>query len=332
MNEFTSAAPTDEPAPYTDRSTGLMIFGILTFLLGCLAGLFIPLILFGQAASAKRTGNATPFSAILPGITVYGILAVALVWLGIGSAMARRWARALLLIFSWSWLMIGVFALVFMVYFVPKVMANLPTNSAAGHPAAPAAMGIVMVIVILVFGFGFVLLPSVWIFFYSGKNVKATCEARDPVIRWTDACPLPVLAMCLWLYFSVSMMLVIPLAGHGVFPFFGIFLSGAPGAIFCLVHAAVWGFAAWLLYHLDQRGWWIILIAMCVYMASSILTFWQHDISDMYRLMNYSEAQIEQVQKFGLFKGNQMNWFTLFCALPFLGYLLYIKKYLIRKS
>ncbi len=40
----------------------------------------------------------------------------------------------------------------------------------------------------------------------------------------------------------------------------------------------------------------------------------------MYRLMNYSEAQIEQVQKFGLFKGNQMSWLpALFSVLPFLG-------------
>ncbi len=39
--------------PYKDRSVGLTIFGILTILLGCLAGLFIPLMLFGQVASAK---------------------------------------------------------------------------------------------------------------------------------------------------------------------------------------------------------------------------------------------------------------------------------------
>ncbi len=69
-----------------------------------------------------------------------------------GAALGQR---RYCLIFSWSWLIIGVFVLVFMVYFIPKVMANLPANGAAGHPAAPAAaMGIVMVVMILVFGFG----------------------------------------------------------------------------------------------------------------------------------------------------------------------------------
>ncbi len=115
------------------------------------------------------------------------------------------------------------------------------------------------------------LLPSVWTFFYSGKNVKATCEARDPVIRWTDACPLPVLAMCLWLSFSVLMMLVIPLAGHGVFSsLFGIFLSGSAGCdILSRPPPPSGALPPGCLYHLDQRGWWLILIAMCVYMVSS---------------------------------------------------------------
>jgi hypothetical protein len=115
MNEQNPEAapmePTLPPVPYKDRSVGLIIFGILTILLGCLSGLLVPLMLFAQMASAKTTGAPPPFSVILPGILLYGFLAVALVWLGIGSIMARRWARALLLIFSWSWLIMGVFVL-----------------------------------------------------------------------------------------------------------------------------------------------------------------------------------------------------------------------------
>src|ERR1035438_2743222 len=98
------------PLPdYKDRSTGLIIFGILTLLLGCLVGLFVPLMLFGQMMAAKAP-NAPPVNhaAMLPGIAIYGLLAVTLVWLGIGSIKKRRWVRALLLIFSWSWLIMGI--------------------------------------------------------------------------------------------------------------------------------------------------------------------------------------------------------------------------------
>src|SRR5450759_4646387 len=264
--------------PYKDRSAGLLIFGILTILLGCLAGLFVPLMLLGQVASAKATGTSAPISTILPAMFIYGLLAVALVWLGIGSIMARRWARALLLIFSWSWLVMGLFVLVFMAFLMPKMLANMSSSGTTGHPAMPpAAIAGMMVGMFLVFGVMFVILPAAWTFFYNSRHVKTTCETRDPVTRWTDACPLPVLAICLWLAFSAPMMLITPLVGHGVMPFFGMFLTGVPGTMFCLAIAVIWGYAAWSLYKLEQRGWWLILIALCVFMVSALLTFAQHD-------------------------------------------------------
>ena len=316
-----------------DRSAGLIVFGILTILLGCLAGLFVLLMLVGVAASAKATSAPATFSTILPAISIYGVLAVALVWLGIGSIMARRWARALLLIFSWSWLVMGVFVLIFMTFFLPKMMANLSSTGTTDHPAMPpGAIAGMMIGLFLTFGFIFVLLPAVWTFFYNSRHVKATCEARDPATRWTDACPLPVLGFCLWLTFSVPMLLLMPLAGHGVMPFFGMFLTGFPGSVLCLAIAVLWAYAAWRLYKLDGRGWWLILIAMCVFMVSALVTFAQHDVLEMYRLMNYPEAQIEQMQKTGLLAGNRMSWLMALSMLPFLGYLFFIRKFLFRKS
>lgn len=320
------------PLPYKDRSVGLTIFGILTILLGCLSALFVPFLLFGQMASAKATGTSAPMSTILPALVLYGALAVALVWLGIGSITARRWARALLLIFSWSWLVIGVIGIVSMAFILPKTLANLPSSGTPDHPAVPTAvMTGIMVVVFVVLGIIYVILPAIWTYFYSSRHVKATCEARDPVARWTDACPLPVLAICLWLIFSVPMMVLTPLVCHGVMPFFGMFLTGVPGTLFCLVVAAIWGYSAWSLYNLERRGWWLILIAFCVFMVSGILTFAHHDILEMYRLMGFPEPQIEQMQKTGFLVGNRMAWMMTFSSLPFLGYLLFIKKYLVRK-
>ena len=184
----------------------------------------------------------------------------------------------------------------------------------------------------LIFAVFFVILPVVWTFFYNSRHVKATCEMRDPVTRWTDACPLPVLGLCLFLMVSVPMMLIMPIAGHAVMPFFGIFLTGMPGAMFCLAIAALWSYAAWSLYKLQQRGWWLILIAVCVFTASSLLTFARHDMMEMYRLMGYPEAQIEQIQKSGFLIGNRMGWMTSLCMLPLLGYLLFIRRFLRRQS
>jgi hypothetical protein len=164
MNESNPAVPPDVAAPlpdYKDRSTGLTVFGILTLLLGCLAGLFT-LLMFVQMLKVRPAGvpPVNP-SGILMGLGIYGGLAVALIWLGIGSIMARRWARALLLIFSWSWLVMGVFMTAVMPFFMAKVMANLPPDAKTGQPAMPpgviTGMVIGMTIFFLVF---FVLVPA----------------------------------------------------------------------------------------------------------------------------------------------------------------------------
>lgn len=334
MNELASAIPPLEaPLPdYKDRSTGLTVFGILTILMGCLVGLLM-LLMLGQMAMMKHINAPTVNgTALVPALFTYGVLAVALIWLGIGSTMARRWARALLLIFSWSWLVMGIIMTVIMPFVMAKVFTNLPRNPNGQPPMPPAAITGMIVFMVLFLAVFFVAVPAVWTFFYNSRHVKATCEARDPVTRWTDACPLPVLAICLWLAFSMLMMLVMPLMGHGVMPFFGMFLTGLPGALFCLVTAAVWGCAAWLLYRLDVRGWWLILVALVLFMASSLLTYSRHDIIEMYQLMGYPQAQIDQIQKSGLLTGNLMNWLMVCSMIPFLGYLLFIKKYLRGKS
>jgi len=335
MNDQNPAAAPAEPspAPYKDRSAGLVVFGILTLLLGVLAGLVILLVLVGQAAAANLPNPPPRAATLLPVIAVYGTLAVALVWLGIGSIMARRWARALLLIFSWSWLVMGVFTIGILGFVMPKVLANLPPNATNGQPALPAGAIVgVMIVMFLVFGVLFVILPAVWTFFYNSPHVKATCESRDPVTRWTDACPLPVLGLCLWLSFAVPMMLLMPIAAHGTMPFFGMFLTGLPGSVFCIFIAVVWSYAAWRLYRLDVRGWWLILIALVVFMVSSVLTYARHDVVEMYQLMGYPEAQIEQIKQTGLLQGNRMSWFMVLSVLPFLGYLLFIKKFLHGKA
>lgn len=331
MNE---SAPESTPveitsAPYKDRSAGLIVFGILTILMGCAVGLMVPLMILGQLAAARAASTPPNIGIILPVVALYGALAAGLIWLGIGSVTARRWARALLLIFSWSWLIMGILMTVVMAFMLPMIMKNAAAGAQNTNHALPAsAIGAVVVVTLLVLGFLFILLPAIWTFFYNSRHVKATCEARDPVTRWTDACPLPVLALCLWLLFAVPMMLVMPLSGHVVLPFFGMFLTSLPGALLCLVVAGIWAYSAWLLYKLDVRGWWLILIALIVYLASSLLTFTHHDMMEMYQLMGYPQAQIDQMQKMGIWTGNRMAYLMCFSMLPFLGYLIFVKRYL----
>jgi len=314
--------------PYKDRSGGLIAFGIMTILMGVLAGMFVPLMFFGHAMAAKTNHTPVDFSLILPAVGIYGVMAVALVWLGIGSIKARRWARALMLIFSWSWLVMGVIAVTIMAFVLPKILASIPSNATPGQPAIPAeAMAAIMVFTFAFYGVVFIVLPAIWTFFYQSQHVRITCETRDPIPCWTDACPLPVLGLCLWLLFAVPMLLLMPISGHVVMPFFGMLLTGVPGAVFCLAMAALWTYAAWLFYRLNSNGWWLIFVATCVFTVSSVSTFARHDMLEMYQLMHYPKAQLEQIQLSGLLEGNRMSWLVSLSMLPFLGYLLFIRKF-----
>jgi hypothetical protein len=70
---------------------------------------------------------------------------------------------------------------------------------------------------------------------------------------------------------------------------------------------------------------------MGVFMVSALMTFAHHDMLEMYRLMGYPRAQIEQMQKTGLLVGNRMSWLMSFSVLPLLGYLFFVRKFLFRK-
>ena len=132
------------------------------------------------------------------------------------------------------------------------MLPRLFRSGAPGFQGLPESAKAMMVVVALTFmGLFFVLVPGAMVLLYRSKHVKATCEARDPKTRWTDRCPLPVLGLSTWLFLGGVCMLLMPTFYHGVAAFFGILISGLPGAVFYLVIAALFLYLAWTIYKLD---------------------------------------------------------------------------------
>ena len=99
------------PVPYKDRKTGLAVFGAIQIAMGALCALFVPLMIMGMLVAAvkdKGADEALSMRAMIPGLLVYVLLAIWFIWMGIGSILARRWARALCLVASWLWLISGI--------------------------------------------------------------------------------------------------------------------------------------------------------------------------------------------------------------------------------
>jgi hypothetical protein len=318
--------PSDSPipTPFNDRRTGLVLFGVLEILLGGLCLLLVLLMFFGQAMQSRATGVAPAYRFVLPAAAMYGIMAVVFVWLGIGSIQARRWARALSLILSWSWLVVGLITVVFLMVLLPRTLA---ASAPPGANLPAGAQWAIMVVTLGIVSVMFVILPGSLLLFYRSPHVKATCEARDPVVRWTEACPLPVLALCLWLGFGAVSLLLMGVVYGGGLPCFGILISGVPGMVLSLGLAGLWAYLAWSSFHLQARAWWLTTGLLVLFGCSAWITFSRVDLLEMYRLMGYPEAQIEQMRRFNFFSGPAFAWWSLSAVLPMLGYLLWIKRF-----
>ena len=227
-----SAPPCPGPTPdYKDRSTGLIVFGIIEILGGFLCALGIPFMLLSLALG-RRAGGAMPVGSIVMIVVTYAALAAILITLGIGSTMAKRWAGALNLILSWIWVILGIMVTVIIIAVMPSAFLTAMRTAAQRDPnagsAPPGLMAVILTFMIVMMAIFLVVVPLVFLLFYRSRNVAETVRHRDPVERWTDRVPLPVLAFSLMAACGAAYYLLVGVTTP-LFPFFGRYLTGNPG-------------------------------------------------------------------------------------------------------
>ena len=310
------------PRPdFKDRKTGLVVFGILEIILGGFCALFMLFMLasfFLKISSAVTMNSGMRISSAL----LYAMLAVWFIWMGIGSIKARRWARALLLVSSWIWLIGGICGLIFILIVMPDMYDKMAQSGKITEKMAQ-----IMKYVMLGFmAFVYIVMPGALVLFYGSRNVKATCEFRDPRIRWTDKCPLPVLAVSLIYGSGAALMLKDGFYGW-VIPFFGYILSGMAGAGVALISMLLLGYIAWGTYKLNIKAWWCAVLFTIAWSISNGITFLRMNLFDLYKKMNFSDQQLEMLKQFITPHYFMMALFFGVCAVGFLGYLVYIRRY-----
>lgn len=322
--EMDAATPPPIAPVYRDRRTGLIFFGVCAILIGTFFALLVPVAFFGQAMAARREGADFNVPTAVIGSFVYGLMAVVLIWLGVGSILMRRWARALLLCIGWIGLVIGVIAM-------PAVWVAMnsigDTLRAQGQTVSPAQLAVVKGVALSVTFVIYIVIPGIAVLFYRSPHVRHTCELRDPVARWTDRCPLPVLALCLLQGFTVPMVLLtIPVYG-GAFPLAGFVMQGWTARLLWLVVAVFLAYSARGFYRLELRAWWVYTIGAVVMWASSLATFLRIDLIEFYRLMGLPERQLERMANNPLLAHGTLLWLSGLGALAFLCYLLYVRRF-----
>lgn len=309
-------------AEFEDKKIRLVVFGILQIVLGSFCALLIPLMIFGAMVSRTKSPDNFRFRTMIPAILMYSLASIWFIFMGIGSIMTRRWARALILISSWIWLICGTLGSIFVLGLILNMFKNMGENS-----QVPEAARIVMIFMMILFlALFYIIIPGLLILFYSGRNVKMTFEFRDTKIRWTDKCPLPVLAVSF-----ITAVWAISMFGMAMYnwtiPFFGNVLSGRTGEIIIVLYIALFAYIAYGTYRLDMKGWWTAFLAIIFWSISTIITFVCRNIQDYYDKMGISGQQLESIKNFGTMFGSSMIYFIASWSLIILAYLIYIRRY-----
>ena len=123
---------------YRDRATGLIVFGVFEILLGALCLLLALLMPLSLMMANRNAGAPRPLVGLIFGTGFYVLAGTALVWLGIGSLLARRWARALWVCLSGVGLGVGLMFGAWLIL-VPNGTPPKPWVAAQPTETAPAA-------------------------------------------------------------------------------------------------------------------------------------------------------------------------------------------------
>jgi hypothetical protein len=300
---------------YKDRIASLIVWGIFLILGGLLCAfmvaiMFIPLI-FSQ--------GEVPVMQLIPGMLVYVCMGIWMIWMGMGTLRARRWAQRLMLATSWLMLYCGIMAMGMMAFILPRIFSSIEIP----EETVKIVMGFTCCILFVVY----ILLPVSGVLFYGNRNIRATIEHRDAGPSWTERCPLPVFILVISLLLSLISLLMLGFM-NCVVPFFGILLNGLMGALILLPIGAICCGLAYGIYQQRPVAWWGVLTLLLLACLSQWMTFSQIDLMAYYEAMGYTEQMMQSFEQMRwLDESGLMRSMGLMYAVPTLIYLLCIKRF-----
>ncbi len=325
------------PMTTPDRRTGLMVFGIITMVLGGMLGMMAVMAPIGAlmtAAVPSPSGYQAPpvmWRNILVAILLYLGTAALLIWAGLGSVRLRRWSRPIMLIVYWTWLLSGIAAMAFTAFMLPDMadaMRLAIAQSSSGGPSIDLPDVFIWIIVLFIVAFQLVLgviLPAVFVWFYSQTDVRLTLEHYQPTPDWSDRTPTTVLGVALGLALGAACVpfgLLYP-----ALPLFGHITTGWSAAGIWVALGAMLAVLALGVYRQRTWAWWGTVLLSIVGAASSIITFSQVEFIEMYRHMGMSEQELDMLREYRALSGPLVNVFTAAMTVAWLIFLVAIRKH-----
>jgi hypothetical protein len=187
-------------------------------------------------------------------------------------------------------------------------------------------MAVVLTIVIAVLTVLLVVLPIAFLLFYRSKDVAETCRQRDPVERWTDRIPLPLLAVVLIAAIGTVSNFVVSFTTP-LLPGFGKYLVGLPAAIGLLVLAAVDLFVAIAFLRVKVAGWWVAVASMLLRLVSTGITYARADMLDAYARLGRPSDELNAMRNNPAIRSGAYLWLGFGVTFLYFGYILWVKRY-----
>ena len=173
----------------------------------------------------------------------------------------------------------------------------------------------------------YVIIPGTLVLVYGHRNVKLTCQARDPKTRWTDKCPLPVLATATMCGLGSTSVFGQIFYYNGALPLFGYWITGIAGTGLLLAIPGLMVWLAWGNYKLKVGTWWATVGLAVFGGVSNVITFSKISMLELYEKSNMPAEQIDIMRQSGYLEDFNIALYTGLLALGTLGYLLFTKKY-----
>jgi hypothetical protein len=262
-------ATVQRPRLERNRRGGLIAFGIVSILIGALAGFLAAFTSF--VLTMVMVHGKIPLWPMFAAVPVFAVAATLFIWVGMGSIRHKRWVRPVVISFAWPTLIVMSLAgwLLYTEEFA-RISGPLPREV--------SFVRTLMFVLISLFG---VVIPAAFVWFYSTAAVRRTLAAYDPGPSWTGRYPLPLFVGSV--NFALGGLMTLSLATVGSAPFFGRYVEGAPAAGLVVAAAVALFAAAVLFYRVHLLGWILALAVIVLGFVSAMLTMGELGAYEFYR-------------------------------------------------
>ncbi len=315
--------PAEPPRPGADPGRRLTFFGVVAVGLGLglvALGLLHPLLpMLSEALGDQRPIDT---QTIWMGLFLYVSLGAAMVWAGVGSIRRRRWVRPIMLFLCGTWLIVGVFVLLLVLWIVDDLLLATGGELVRSSPAvATAARWVALAVTFL----GGILLPILFILAYRSPEVQTACDRHDPRPSWSDRCPSSVLVLSIALLAAAVFSL--PMVLRPVVPLFGRLATGRMGLLSLVGGIALCIWLAWSTYRLERTGWWATLAFLILLGLSTLWTFAVVDMTEAYRQLGYPDEQIAALARSEPLLRRLTLWGTVAMTVAGVAYMLGVRRH-----